>query len=272
MHGYITYEYKKTDRIYTEKLYVQNINFSNKFIYTLFLEHTIVQLRSTYRHTTKQSNLCTLKILWSSICHEFIGRIDEKESKVGSRFIVALDIPIERMSNRLRQNPNDSQPRPNPDRMNIHRYRVSYLWSSFITNSVGSSTAISHTLRTESVIPGVYRESGRWSALGGEFHRLVCACFVRTIRRENSEGWERKRRVGDRVIERERERETRANEGVREGHHVLYRVRQSFSSTRTRRKSLCATVQRNYTVLYRCEKLDALASVYRFYRWKSQRI
>lgn len=111
------------------------------------------------------------------------------------------------MSNRLRQNPNDSQPRPNPDRMNIHRYRVSYLWSSFITNSVGSSTAISHTLRTESVIPGVYRESGRWSALGGEFHRLVCACFVRTICRENSEGWERKRRVGERVIERERERE-----------------------------------------------------------------
>lgn len=117
------------------------------------------------------------------------------------------------MSNRLRQNPNDSQPRPNPDRMNIHRYRVSYLWSSFITNSVGSSTAISHTLRTESVIPGVYRESGRWSALGGEFHRLVCACFVRTICRENSEGWERKRRVGERVIERERKR----NEDERRG-------------------------------------------------------
>ena len=104
--------------------------------------------------------------------------------------------------------------------MNIHRYIVSYLWCSFITNSVGSPAAISHTLRPVSAIRGAFianRESwsGWWISLA-RAHRENWNGDGECGRRQ---GWKR---------------------GMRLGHHVLSPIEHvSHSVRRARSRMLC---------------------------------
>lgn len=199
--------------------------------------------------------------------------------------------PRERVSNRLRQNPNDSSlgrfsP---PGRMNIHRYTAFPIYDllSLPIPSVRRLPLVTLCVPKAWFQAFIANREGEVHS-GGEFHRWLvsaCASCVRSAEK-TAKGRERERNTHihtelerekdkGRVIERKRKRDEHERKGEG-GHHVLYRVRQSFSSTRTRREALCATVQRNYTVSYRCEKLDAFRPVctvffsFFFYRRKSQ--
>lgn len=139
--------------------------------------------------------------LWSSICHESCGTESMKrKGRKGNRFIMVQPRSVcQTVFVKIQTIPllADTLP-PRPDEYSsIHR--VSYLWSSFITNSVGSSTAISHTL------PYRKRDSRRLSRIG----KVKCT-------RGEGEGWISPL-VGARVLRAyDPQRKQRKGEGEKE--------------------------------------------------------